>query len=509
VAQQTPRELGVLPFRGTSPDSDGARFADAVGQQIARRLQELRPGAVTGSGTPGQMELTQAAIASVARTIDARYLLSGTVDEGRRSVGVRVRLYDGATGQPIWRGEYEHTAGNLRSIENAIVQALAPKIFPDLTRTEVSGLDGHPTADIESYRHYLLGIRYLSEGTSVSLARAIQELDVARQEDPKFVAAWSNLALAYAVWMDEEAADSRPPDPVVLKTAVEVTDQALKVSPGSSPAWVARAILHEVRDPLMFAGARDAYERAIALDPRNSEAHGRYGRALMELGDLAAAQDQLEQAIAFDPDRWWTLTDLADVNLHERQFATACRLLNTAIAVQPWAVDAYVLRALVRLHLPDREIRNAYADAETAIRLGNRVQGQAALALSDMAAKDTAAALERLQQLLPLIPGPRGRMGVQDARLLAIALTAIGDRLQAQGIIERARPRGAALWWALQDPQLATLKDEGRYRAVVGRTRPATVGFSLHEGAAPSDASMLQRLLAKVRHLFGGSLGTS
>jgi tetratricopeptide (TPR) repeat protein/TolB-like protein len=458
--------VAVLSFRGDTDDDAAAELADAVGQQVARRLRELWPRAVMEGDAPSHLWLSPRAVTSMTRNLGARWLLVGTLGTGVRGARAELELYDGRSGARTWRSVFEDGGGDLRAIEDRVVAALSSLLARDLGRpARVDAARG--TASASAYRHYLLGSRHLAGTGEHSLALAVRSFEAARRADPTFAGAWSRLALAYALWVEAEAGHAGTVSATAMTGGEEIIEAALRVSPRSAEAWVARAVLREVRAPRTLDGARAAYERALALEPRSAEAHWRLGRALMYLGDRQGAHRHLAQALAVDADQWWVLTAMAELSLRDRQYRAACRLLNAAVAAEPRAAEPYALRAIVRLRL--REIRDAYADAETAMRLGNVVWGEAAIAAAAAAAKDTAGARARVSRLLARFPGDGAppRYPVADGRLVAAALVAIGDRRRALTVLEQTMPRGAALRWALLDPALDPLRADVRFHALV------------------------------------------
>src|SRR3989441_13209260 len=97
--------------------------------------------------------------------------------------------------------------------------------------------------------------------------------------------------------------------------------------------------------------AREAIERAVALDPRNAEAHHQYGTFLTNLGEYAAAVGQYQQALTIDPQRGTTLAGLGMVSLRRREYAAARDWLDSSLAVDPGFYPGYVRRAEGRLLL--------------------------------------------------------------------------------------------------------------------------------------------------------------
>ena len=146
-------------------------------------------------------------------------------------------------------------------------------------------------------------------------------------------------------------------------------------------------------------------------------------------------------------------------------------MLNAALDADPGAIDAYVMRVLARI--PLHEYRAAWADAETATRLGSPTQGEAVSLLVDLAASETAAAREREARLRqrPLVTSDRA-LSLREGQLLAYAFVAVGDQQLAIRSLERVRPRGAALWRAMQDPRLEPLRGSRGYQTLLASASP-------------------------------------
>src|SRR3989475_247955 len=132
--------------------------------------------------------------------------------------------------------------------------------------------------------------------------------------------------------------------------------------------------------------------------------HHQYGMALLWLGRDSAAADMYRRALALEPERPITLFNLGRVAARQTQYAEARRWADSALAIDPGADYAYVLRAVAQFRLGNPA--EARADAETAARLraGFRVPGEAVLALVELPAGGTPAARTRLERLEREIP---------------------------------------------------------------------------------------------------------
>jgi tetratricopeptide (TPR) repeat protein len=216
---------------------------------------------------------------------------------------------------------------------------------------------------------------------------------------------------------------------------------------------------------------REALLRALGLDPRNAEAHHQYGMALLWLGRDSAAADMYRRALQLEPERPITLFNLGRVAARETRYAEARRWADSALAIDPGADYAYVLRAVAEFRLGNRA--DARADAETAARLraGFRVPGEAVLALVELQAADTPAARARIQRLERDIRSA-GDQTITDAAWVGRALVALRQSDRALELLERVRPRGARLWYYLRAPEFDAIRSNPRFGKLVAESAP-------------------------------------
>ncbi len=87
--------------------------------------------------------------------------------------------------------------------------------------------------------------------------------------------------------------------------------------------------------------ARDAYRRALELEPRMADAHVNLGRLLHELGQFGAATEHYRRAIALHPDDATAHYNLGVALEDQGQFPAAIRAYQEAIQADPTTADAH------------------------------------------------------------------------------------------------------------------------------------------------------------------------
>jgi tetratricopeptide (TPR) repeat protein len=323
----------------------------------------------------------------------------------------------------------------------------------------------------EAITHFLRGKYYSTLNTLPGYEAALAQFDSASRSDPGIAASFANSALVIATmleWGWWDYGESRVNE--LAERGLAAADRALQLDSTLADAWTARGSLLTFRSPKSFAGAFGAYARAVSYAPRDPEAHRWYGRSLMQMGEHSAARRELTKALQLAPGDAGVLVDLARLDRHEGRSSEACILLDSAIASDPTAAQAYVLRALTRAQRG--EIRFAWADAETASRLGWPFWGRAASATIDAKARDTSSARARSAVLRKTVASFGNYPTAWTGEYLAVALTAGGERDAALDLLERAQFGGSRLWFAMTGPDFTPLHKSPRFRKLVAATHP-------------------------------------
>ena len=158
------------------------------------------------------------------------------------------------------------------------------------------------------------------------------DLESALRLDPGFTPALARVAVGYGLFLDWGWAYPGLSSEAVLSRGFDAADRALQHDSASADAWMARGFLLSFRHPRTFAGVHEALRRAIALDPRNAEAHHQYGMALLWLGRDSAAADLYRRALQLEPERPITLFNLGRVAARQVHYAEARRWADSALA---------------------------------------------------------------------------------------------------------------------------------------------------------------------------------
>ncbi len=464
-----PTSVAVLYFDNLSRDTADAYVADGLTEELITRLgqiERLRVKSRTAVQRYRRQPIDDPAV--LGRALGVAHLVSGSVQQGGGRLRVTVELMRAASGLRIWGESYERSSDDLMAVEADIAQAIAKGVGGRLAPAERRSLSARPTRNAEAYDHFLRGNHFLGLRTPAGVRLGIEQYERAVSLDPSFMGALARIGYGYALFLDWGWVFPGLTRDSVLARGFAVADRALALDSTAADAWMTRGYLLSFRHPRTFEGVNASFQRAIALDPRNAEAHHQYGFLLLMAGANGAGHDELKRALELEPERAITLVLLAFERRLARRDDQVFTLLDSALTLDPGAAWAHARRSLWRL---PADIAGARADAEAAGRLRPNdypAEAEAAVAAAEFRGGDTAAARARLQDLRRSSP----KLGPTAACFAAAALVITGDRDGALEVLEEVTPRGAVLWTLMRDPWFDGIRADPRFQRLVEESRP-------------------------------------
>jgi tetratricopeptide (TPR) repeat protein len=306
---------------------------------------------------------------------------------------------------------------------------------------------------------YEEGRRLWNHRTEDGLRAAIATFERAARLDPAFARAYAGLADAHLQLGDYRYVAPRDAYP----RAREAAERALALEPDLAEA---HASLGWVRCLFDWdeAGARAAFERALALDPRYPVAYHFYGFCLGSLGRTEEGRGILARAERLDPGSRIIATDRAVLAVFDRRLDEAAARLRALLDRDPAFVTARFSLGMVHGQMGRHE--QAIVELREAVQRSERSSLTLALLAHALAAAgQTVEARSLLAELRE-----RGRTRYVSSYDLAAIHVALGEPEAALGLLEAAVEERAP--WMLQlggDARFDRLRADPRLEALVRR----------------------------------------
>jgi tetratricopeptide (TPR) repeat protein len=308
---------------------------------------------------------------------------------------------------------------------------------------KVAALESTPrlSADSTGRELYRLGRAQIARRTSAGSARAIALLTEAIGRDPKFGAAWAELArstnFAYqrAFEIPGISRDS------LRALSVSASDRAVELNPDDPVSWLVKERVSRLVDPVDYAPAIFALRKSLAMDSTNADAWFDRGNMSQNMLDDAGALAAWQRAATLNPTDVQTLSFIGLHYLWNGEYARALPWIDSAVALDPTFVLAREAAGQIAMEL-DRPADGArHYEAAIQVTHGReQAAPYAELARAMVRMGDTVRSRENLAHARGLID--RKSPTLHECVYIAATLAALGDTAGAVKLLSAYEPRG-------------------------------------------------------------------
>lgn len=294
--------LVVMPFADLGGGPETRIYAQGLTEEVLSQLARFRELSVLGRET-SQSIPPGANAARIRSELGVRYVLEGSVRTAEHQLRVTGRLLEAETGAVLWSQAYDDDlrVRGFFAIQDDVAQKVATAIgqpYGIIARSDERRTHAGAPDDLEAYACTL---RFYGYRTALSPAdhagiRTCLERAVARY--PSYATAWAMLSILY---LDEDrfGFNRRPGPPTASQRAIEAARLANRLDPENVRGLQALMIaLFFTEQPVE---ALRVGERAVALNPNDTELLGEFGSRVGQAGDHKRGMALMDQALARNP----------------------------------------------------------------------------------------------------------------------------------------------------------------------------------------------------------------
>jgi TolB-like protein len=291
VFDPPPKSIGVLPFENMSDDPEQAWFSAGVAVELSDRLAQIKVLQVIARETMKIFE-RPVDVGEVAREVNAKYVLDGSVRRAGDRLRIVAQLNDGKDNTLLWSQTYERelTPDNLFDIQTDIANAIADEMKIAIDQTGQP--DSAPTANMTAYDAYLKALESMSLRDGEESDRYLKH---ALRLDDNFAPAHARLAIV-TMWNR----GSRQIPREELRQIVEAhLDRADELQPGMAETYAGRSLLAVMsRDD---EAAIDYAQKALEINPSYLDAMNTQQAIYRRLGQYRESETILKKMLQVDP----------------------------------------------------------------------------------------------------------------------------------------------------------------------------------------------------------------
>ena len=306
------QSIAVLPFVNLSPDPENDYFGDGIAEDIINGLSRIEGLHVAARMSAFSFKGKQTDLKTVGEQLKVATVLEGSVRKAGNRIRISAQLMAVADGYQLWSERYDRELVDVFAVQDEIAGAIARRLELTLA-PPMAAPTRATTADVEAFELVARG-RALTTHRGRPILEAITCFERAIELAPRSAAAHAGLGNALRVKAQYGFASPEE----CLPLAEASLQRALELEPDNAEAigQLAGVMLNysaELRSRLPLPGdesrdhrrAFELWERALALDPRQSEARGLYGAwglAIIRQGrDDVRALEEIRRAVADDP----------------------------------------------------------------------------------------------------------------------------------------------------------------------------------------------------------------
>ena len=286
------KSIAVLPFENMSADPDQEYFSDGISEELLNLLAQIPELTVISRSSSFSFKGKDIDMPTIAARLNVAHVLEGSVRKAGNQVRITAQLIEASSDRHLWSETYDRTLEDIFVIQNeiaaAVVDALKLTLLGDAPQSE-------PT-NPEAYSLYLqaehVGAQYTEEAFEQSNALLKQALATA----PNYTKAWRLLSRNYLV----QTGLGVLPREEGNALAKEAINRALAIDPDFAEAhsWLG-LLVAEQEDSLEVAAQH--IRRGLSLEPNNRMVLGHSALFLLMLGRLDEAIAIAEYSVARDP----------------------------------------------------------------------------------------------------------------------------------------------------------------------------------------------------------------
>ncbi len=326
------RSIAVLPFVNMSSDEEQEYFSDGLSEELLNllaKVPELRVSARTSSFSFKGQNLE---IPEIAERLKVAHVLEGSVRKSGNQVRITAQLIKAEGGYHLWSETYDRKLDDVFVIQDEI----AAEVVEQLKVTLLGKAPKAVETDPQAYA-LVLQARHLSrQSTPESMSRAIDLYQQALAIAPDYAAAWAGLGASYG----SQAFGGVVPFEDGFRHAREAVDRALALDPDNAFAHSQLGVIADAVDRDRAAAARH-YQRALVLAPTDTGILRDVAAQTRRLGRLDEAIAMLEYVIARDPVDPAAHQNLGLAYLWAGRLDDAIASYRTALTLSPGRLGAH------------------------------------------------------------------------------------------------------------------------------------------------------------------------
>jgi TolB-like protein/DNA-binding winged helix-turn-helix (wHTH) protein/Flp pilus assembly protein TadD len=290
--------LAVLPFENLTGDPSKEYLADGLTEETILELGRLNPeqlGVIARTSVMGYKH-KDTRLDRIGHELSVQYVLENSLRQSGDHMRITSQLLQVKDQSHLWSHDYDYRAQDILAVQDDVAKAVAQEIRLRLTSRQQAELAQAHRVNPEAFDAYLQGYYFFERNSDKDTEMAGKYYERATQLDPSYALAWVGLSRVRK-W---QAMQGLIPREEGNRLAREAVERALALNPNLAAAHDQMGRIKQQVD-FDWAGADASYQRAVEVEPGNPEAVSRAAGSARLLGRFDEALRLNRRAVDLDP----------------------------------------------------------------------------------------------------------------------------------------------------------------------------------------------------------------
>lgn len=447
--------LAVLPLRNVRQDPKNEFLSYSLADAVITKLASVSSLIVRPSSAVEKYKGQTIDVPKLARELNVDTLLTGNFLSDGDQLRITYQLIDVKTERILGRGKIDLTFDKLLTVQDYVAQRIVKDLALNLTPSEVKRITAEEPVSPMAYEYYLRGVDLMANH---DFPLAIKMLVKSIELDPNYALSWAYLGQSYTSTATFELGGREK-----YRKAEEAYERALAIQPKQLEATMFLANL--LIDTGKVEEAVPLLRDAIKGNPQNAAVHWELGYAYRFAGMLNESVSECELARKIDPAVKSNGSALNSY-LYLGKYEKFLRSLPDDVSQEPFLL---FYRGFGEFYLKDW--KKAAKDFDRAYQLGPTLYTQIGKALAYSISGNTQDGFELLHDAERKIL-ERGVGDPEATFKIAQSYAVLGDKTSALRTLRQSIQNGFFCYpYFIMDPLLASLRREPEFSEQVNIAR--------------------------------------
>jgi len=293
--------IAVLPFTSFSDAAESNYFADGLTEELINKLAQIEGLAVSGRTSSFYFKNRNEDLRSIGEKLGVAQVLEGSVRRSGDRLRITVQLISTADGFHLWSQTYDRTMTEIFTIQEDVAANVASTLAMKLSPGDQ---DSFATLrETEDYRLYLVATALLHERSLDTVTRArglFAQLKERHPDNVDVLAGYTEATMLLAgtyLTVDFDTATREAEATLEHALSLQPDSVAANVAAGTTYT----ILFHRTDETQYRDRASRAFSRAVELAPDEPGVLAAYGTLLNEMGEYRRALDILRRSVDRDP----------------------------------------------------------------------------------------------------------------------------------------------------------------------------------------------------------------